>query len=60
MKTLLIAALLLSSSALFAQDPAKTEKETTKHDGKIFTMVEEMPQFPGGQDSLTGFLIKNL
>jgi len=60
MKTLFFAALLLSSTALFAQTPVKVQKETTKDEGKIFTIVEEMPQFRGGQDSLTSYLVRNL
>lgn len=60
MKTLFIAALLLSSTALFAQDTAKVQKDTAKSDGKIFTIVEEMPQFPGGEEGLFRYIEKNV
>src|SRR6185436_1763378 len=43
MKTLFIAACLLSCTALFAQAPEKVQKDNSKSNEKIFTVVEEMP-----------------
>jgi TonB family protein len=35
-------------------------KEEEVEGNEVFTIVEQMPEFPGGQDSLMKFLVKNL
>jgi protein TonB len=60
MKTLFIAALLLGSTTLFAQAPAKTKEDSCFINDKIFTIVEEMPQFPGGEKEFFKFLTSNI
>lgn len=39
---------------------AVTAKADIKHDGHIFTVVEQMPSFPGGQGALLEYLAKNI
>ncbi len=52
-KILLLATLFISSSALRAQtDSTKTDE--------AFTVVEQMPEYPGGNDAMSKFLDQNL
>jgi periplasmic protein TonB len=38
---------------------AQTKMEKTNTDGKVFTVVDEMPKFPGGDDAMMKFIQKN-
>lgn len=35
-------------------------ESTTKHEGQVFTVVEEMPKFPGGEQELLKFINDNI
>lgn len=35
-------------------------KSSVSHNGPIYTIVEQMPQFPGGEDSLISYIGKNI
>lgn len=37
-----------------------TSEAVTKYTGKIYDVVEEMPEYPGGQDALVSFLSNNI
>ena len=51
---LMLLVALLSSTAVMAQ---KTVIKTNQSKEPVFDVVEVMPQFPGGQDSLMSFLM---
>lgn len=36
------------------------EKEPEQTDGDVFTVVETMPEFPGGQEAMLKFLVDNI
>lgn len=36
------------------------EKEPEQTDGEVFTVVETMPEFPGGQEAMLKFLVDNI
>lgn len=36
------------------------QEESSKHEGQVFTMVEEMPRYPGGEKKLLEFLKENV
>ena len=40
--------------------PKKVKSQDPQEKDQIFTVVEEMPEFPGGGDALTKFLAKNV
>lgn len=48
--------LLLSLSLTASAQQDSTKKEVKE----VFTIVEQMPAFPGGEDSLVKFIIKNV
>jgi protein TonB len=54
MKTLLTTLLLLFASYTFAQQSHPSASDT------IRTFAEQMPSFPGGQDAMMKFLVKNV
>jgi protein TonB len=56
MKLLLILLLISLSFPFFAH--AQTETNNENKSEKIYTVVEEMPSFPGGQDGLFKYLSK--
>ncbi|HEX7585545.1 MAG TPA: TonB family protein, partial [Prolixibacteraceae bacterium] len=39
---------------------ANDQKEITKNEGSVYTIVEEMPSFPGGVEALNAFINGNL
>jgi TonB family protein len=59
-KNLLAITLLLCVNYVFGQGSISAKKDSAKSDGKIFTLVEEMPQFPGGEKELHKFLTGNI
>jgi TonB family protein len=59
MKHLLLLILSLSFFIAFAQQPVIDSRVSSESD-KIFTVVEQMPDFPGGEDALTKFIQKNI
>ncbi len=46
-------------TAQVASVPMKDNLKTTDNE-KVYEIVEKMPQFPGGQDSMFDFLLKNI
>ena len=54
---LLLLALNLNSAIAQKTDTGLT---ATNEEPEVFTIVEEMPEFPGGQDELLMFLTKNI
>ncbi len=54
MKKFLLVILLMTSSACWAQKPAPQKHDST------YTVVDHMPQFPGGDTALNNFLKKNI
>jgi protein TonB len=56
MKWIMTVALLMSVFAGMAQ----ANKESNEIRREVFTMVEEMPLFPGGEDSLDKYLVMNI
>jgi TonB family protein len=44
------------------QEPQKPEKKSAKNENEneVFTVVEDPPQFPGGQDALTKYMISSI
>jgi protein TonB len=62
----LVMSLLITFSSLKAQTDTEGEIEpyTVKTDttitGEVFTIVEQMPEFPGGEKALNDFISKNL
>ncbi len=45
--------------SLSKNNTEQLDEEVVEHDMEIFFIVEEMPQFPGGEDSLKMFIAKN-
>ncbi|HEY1164342.1 MAG TPA: M56 family metallopeptidase [Chitinophaga sp.] len=41
-------------------DLRKTHQENVNHNGEVFTVVEEPPKFPGGEEALAVYLSKNI
>ena len=60
MKRILSIAFFLCANYVFGQDTTETSKQKAITKEKIFTIVETMPAFPGGQDSLFAFLRRNI
>ncbi|HLG33593.1 MAG TPA: energy transducer TonB [Bacteroidia bacterium] len=60
MKKFLAIAFFLCANYVFAQDTISTGKDSAKSDGKIFTIVEEMPQFPGGEKAMFKFIADSI
>ena len=64
MKNLILSILLLSSTALVNAQEEETLKVITQDevdpDNPTFTIVEEMPSFPGGEQELFKYLGKNI
>lgn len=58
LKIFLIMLLTFVGSTCFAQEIESIEEEPLEND--VYTIVENMPEFPGGQDSLFKFLAKNI
>lgn len=59
--TILLLLIFLCGSFLFGQDSTKCiSKFDTTQQRVIYTQVDSMPQFPGGNDSLWSFIVKNL
>ena len=54
---LLLLVALLSSTTITAQKTVVSKKQSKE---KVFDVVEEMPQFPGGQEGLMIFLRDNM
>ncbi|OFY67770.1 MAG: hypothetical protein A3H98_12335 [Bacteroidetes bacterium RIFCSPLOWO2_02_FULL_36_8] len=51
--------ILLSFQTLFGQI-INNEKDSKPKDDEIFIIVEKLPEFPGGMDSLSSFIRNNL
>lgn len=49
------------STALFAnaQEGVKEDTEVSKDEKEVFLIVDELPEFPGGQDEMIRFMIQN-
>lgn len=74
LSTYVIALTVIGSSALFVAGCERTEeyeseiaainkqkeKESSPINGKVFTVVEEQPEFPGGNEEMFKFLGKNI
>lgn len=56
-KTVMI--LVLSAGPSVARAQSTTTKDAPNHD-QIFTFVEEMPRFPGGDQAMARFLAENI
>ena len=56
LRQLVVVLILSAGGNAFAQDHTEVQSQQGQD---IFTIVEKMPQFPGGRDSLVAFLIKN-
>jgi len=56
MKFFLAAAFVAFAANAFAQ----TESDTVVMESQVFTFVEQMPEFPGGQTALLNFLQTNI
>lgn len=51
----------MSFTTVFAQSSTtKTEKTTTTTEDNVFTVVEQMPMFPGGDSALMNYLCKTV
>ena len=62
-KTILLVAVIMLcniSQRVFAQRTNKKIDNTLIQQDKVFTQVEQMPEFPGGEDSLRMFLKNNI
>jgi periplasmic protein TonB len=57
MKTIQI--LLLMLAAVLIMGPESNARETSKKD-KPFVIVEQMPEYPGGVDSLMSYMFRNV
>jgi len=61
MKSILSSVLCLLGFALFAQDESNLKTiSAPEPQEQVYHIVEEMPEFPGGQDSLYSFIGKNV
>ncbi|MBK5285295.1 MAG: TonB family protein [Bacteroidia bacterium] len=60
MKTILSIAFLLCVNYVFGQDTTKVQRDTTKSHETIFTICEQMPEFPGGEKEWNKFLTENI
>ena len=61
--TLMLLLALSMTTSCFAQDTIyeiPIEDENNFEDQEVFTIVEEMPSFPGGEQNLMEFISKNL
>ena len=56
----LLAAMILTCQLSRAQVTANKDTVKTKNDKKVFTAVEQVPEFPGGYQAFSGYLSKNL
>ncbi|BAU52854.1 energy transducer TonB [Mucilaginibacter gotjawali] len=52
--------LLLTCQLSHAQDTTSTDAGKTKNDSRVFTSVEQIPEFPGGYQAFSNYLAKNL
>jgi periplasmic protein TonB len=65
-KTILTATIMLASIQLQAQEKEDSTKievknnESTKKEIEIYSFVERMPEYPGGEDALILYLQKNV
>lgn len=64
-KHCLILVFILCAAPLFAQVSGlsidkSAYRENYQDNGQVFTMVEQMPEFPGGQDALFQYIKQNL
>ena len=55
-----ISLLILVLSTFFLSAKAQDTIKKVDGSGKIFTIVEEMPSFPGGEDAMLSFVAKNI
>jgi len=62
MKTLLsfLQALIFISASFLSMGQSTTQNGGTKPDSLVFTVVEKMPQYPGGDDARLKFLADNI
>jgi periplasmic protein TonB len=61
LKTILIACSVLAATAItLFQSTTKAIAQTQKDDERIFTYVEQMPEFPGGMTALMTYLGNNI
>lgn len=51
---------LMVNMVSVGQDVRKDKDARTEQDGAIFTIVEQMPEFPGGMEALYQFLASNI
>ncbi len=51
---------LMVNMVSVGQDVRKDKDARTEQDGAIFTIVEQMPEFPGGMEALYQFLAANI
>jgi len=58
MKTLCLSLLLCCSTLLLAQH--KKAATVVKEDTTIYTIIDKMPEFPGGSEAMKKFLSENL
>jgi len=59
-KTLLFFALILCFFYSYSQEKIGYPKDSTKLTDEIYTVVEEMPQYPGGDAEMHSFINKNI
>lgn len=57
---LLLAMAPLSTFAQASKESPVGGPETEKPKGQVYTFVEQMPEFPGGQSALLAYLQKNI
>jgi protein TonB len=63
MKNFLLVAFLLTSTACWSQTASNVQSSSTAtvdSINKVYTIAEQMPQFPGGDKKLYTFLAKNI
>jgi protein TonB len=60
MKKVNTIALFFSVSYVFGQNATDTTKNSSESIGQVFTIVENMPKFPGGDSSMFKFIKENL
>lgn len=51
--------IILKSSYIYCQEPSKAKTDTST-EKEVFTVVEEQPQFPGGENARQLFLAQNI